>query len=93
VRIALRSISFYVCGPSPSARSGGTISGMGYLVPQPFGAGGNWAVSKFVFSITGDPRCPTYKTPIVAPEPSVERMAEAVHSTGGRIGTHISLRV
>jgi hypothetical protein len=32
-------------------------------------------------------------TPAVAPEPSVERVAEVIHSMGGRIGTHMSLLV
>jgi hypothetical protein len=36
---------------------------------------------------------PGYKTPTVAPEPSVEWVVGAVHSMGGRIGTHMSLRV
>jgi hypothetical protein len=33
--------SFYVCGPSSSARSGRAISGTGCMVSQPFAAGGN----------------------------------------------------
>jgi hypothetical protein len=40
-----------------------TISDMEYLVPQPFAAGGNWVVSKFVWSITGSPRYLGYSTP------------------------------
>jgi hypothetical protein len=43
--------------------------------------------------VTGDPWYPGYKTLIVAPEPFVERVTGAVHSTGGRIGTHMVLWV
>jgi hypothetical protein len=42
------------------------------------------------FAITGSP---WYKTPTVAPEPSVEQVVGAVHSMGGRIGTRMSLWV
>jgi hypothetical protein len=35
-------------GPSPLAKSGETVSGTGYLVPQSFVAGGNRVVSRFV---------------------------------------------
>jgi hypothetical protein len=62
---------------------------MGYLVPQPFPNGRNWSYLEF-WVITGDLR---YETSIVAPEPSIEQVAGAVHSTGGRIGTHMLLRV
>jgi hypothetical protein len=34
-----------------------------------------------------------YKTPIVAPEPSIEWVAGAIHLMEGRIGTHMILRV
>jgi hypothetical protein len=43
--------------------------------------------------VTSDPRYTGYKNLIVAPEPSVERVVGAVHLTGGKIGTHISLWV
>jgi hypothetical protein len=43
-----------------------------------------------LWAITGDP---WYKTPIVALEPTVERAVRAVHSTGGRIDTHLLLWV
>jgi hypothetical protein len=43
--------------------------------------------------ITDDPWYQGYKTLIVAPEPSVEQAVIAVHSTRGRIGTHMLLRV
>jgi hypothetical protein len=45
-------------------------------------------VSRF-WAVIGDPWYPGYKTPTVAPEPSVEWVAGAVHSMGGRIGTHM----
>jgi hypothetical protein len=48
VQIPPGSSSFQVGGPSPSVRSGGAISSMGYLVPQPLAAGGNWVISRFV---------------------------------------------
>jgi hypothetical protein len=50
VRTAPGSSSFFVDGPSSSARSGRAISVMGYLVPQPFTDGGNRAVSRFFVS-------------------------------------------
>jgi hypothetical protein len=62
---------------------------MGCIVPQSFVAGGNQSYLDF-WVITGDLR---YKTTIVAPEPSIERVARAVHSIGGRIGTHVVLWV
>jgi hypothetical protein len=43
--------------------------------------------------ITGVPRYPRYKTPTVALEPFVERVAGGVRSVGGRIGTHMLLWV
>jgi hypothetical protein len=77
VRIVPESSSFSFGGPSRSARSGGAIFGTGYLVPQSFATGEN----------------PGYKTPTVALRPSVERVVGVVHSTGGRIGSDMSLRV
>jgi hypothetical protein len=62
------------------------------MVTQPFAAGGNRSYLD-LWVITGDPRYSGYKTPTVAPEPSVERVARAVHSIRGRIGTHMILRV
>jgi hypothetical protein len=62
------------------------------MVPQPFATGGKWSYLEF-WVVTSDPRYPGYKTPTVAPEPSIERVAEAVCSTGGRIGTHMVLWV
>jgi hypothetical protein len=41
--------------------------------------------------ITGGTRYPGYMTPTIAPEPSVGRVAGAVHSTRGRSDTHMSL--
>jgi hypothetical protein len=70
----------------------GPISGMGYLVPQPFSDGRNWSYQDFLV-ITSDLRYPGYKTPTVAPEPSIEWVARAVHSMGGRIGTHMLVQV
>jgi hypothetical protein len=43
--------------------------------------------------ITDNLRYPGYKTLTVAPKPSVERVAGAGHLIGGRIGTHMKLRV
>jgi hypothetical protein len=39
--ITPRISSFYVGGPSSSAKSGGALSSMRCRVPQPFAAGGN----------------------------------------------------
>jgi hypothetical protein len=36
---------------------------MVYLVPQPFAAGGNDTVSRFVWVVTGGTRYPRYMTP------------------------------
>jgi hypothetical protein len=52
--INLRISSFYVGGPSPSAWSGGALSGTGYMVPQPFSTEGNRSYSEF-WTITDDP--------------------------------------
>jgi hypothetical protein len=43
--------------------------------------------------VTDVPRYPGYKTPTVTLEPFVEQVAAAVRSTGGRIDTHMLLRV
>jgi hypothetical protein len=45
------------------------------------------------WAITDAPRYPGYKTPIVAPEPFIEWVARAVHSTEGKISTHMLLWV
>jgi hypothetical protein len=74
------------------ARSDGAIPSMGCVVPQPFAAGGNRSYLDFSV-VTGDRRYLGYKTPIVAPEPSVEQVAGAGHSMGGIIGTHMMLWV
>jgi hypothetical protein len=68
------------------------VSSMGCMVPQLFAAGGNWPYLDF-WVITGDPRYLGYKTPTVAPEPFVERLAEAIPAMGGRICTHMILWV
>jgi hypothetical protein len=39
--------------------SGGVISGMGCMVPQPFAAGGNWSYPKF-WCVTDGPQYPGY---------------------------------
>jgi hypothetical protein len=51
--------SFSVGDPSSLAWSGGALSGMGCMVPQPFAAGGNWSYLEF-WAITGDPWYPRY---------------------------------
>jgi hypothetical protein len=52
---------------------------------------GNQAYPEFLV-VTGDPRYPGYLTPTVAPEPSIEWVVRAGHSTVGRIGTHMLLQ-
>jgi hypothetical protein len=79
-------------GLSSLARSGGAIPSTGCVVPQPFAAVGNWLYLDF-WAVTNDPRYPGHKTTTVAPEPSVEQVARAGHSMGGRIGTHMMLRL
>jgi hypothetical protein len=53
------------------------------MVPQPFAVGGNRSYLEFWAVISG-PRYPGYITPIVAPEPSVERVVGPSHSMGGQ---------
>jgi hypothetical protein len=65
------------------------MSSTGCLVPQPSVARGNRSYLEF-WAITGGPRYSGYKTPSVAPDPSVEWVAGAIYSMGGRIGTHMS---
>jgi hypothetical protein len=65
---------------------------MGCMVPQSFSTTGNRSYLD-LWAVTSDPWYPEYKTPIVAPEPSVERVPGAAHSTGGRIGTQMLLLV
>jgi hypothetical protein len=65
---------------------------MGYLVPQSFATGGNQSYLDF-WTVTGDLWYLRYKTPSVAPVPSVEWVTEAVHSMGCKIGTHMLLWV
>jgi hypothetical protein len=65
---------------------------MGCLVLQPSTTGGNRSYPYFLAETDG-PRYPGYKISIVASQPSVERVAGAIHSMGGRIGTHMLLRV
>jgi hypothetical protein len=50
---------FLVGGPSSSARSGGAISSMGCVVPQPFAAGGNQSYLE-LWTIIGGPCYPGY---------------------------------
>jgi hypothetical protein len=42
--------------------------------------------------VTGNPQYPGYKTPTVAPEPSIKWVAGAGRLMDGRIGTHMILR-
>jgi hypothetical protein len=62
------------------------------MVPQLFTAGGNRSYLEF-WIVIGDLRYLRYKTPTVAPEPSVGRVARVVHSMRDIIGTHMILRV
>jgi hypothetical protein len=62
------------------------------VVPQPFAIGVNRSYPD-LWVITGDMQYLGYKNRTVAPEPSVEWVAGAVPSTGGRIGTHMLLWV
>jgi hypothetical protein len=68
------------------------VSSMGCMIPQPFAADGNWSYLNF-WAITSDPRYQGYKISIVATEPSINQVAGAIHSMGGRIGTHMILWV
>jgi hypothetical protein len=90
VRLAPKSISFLMGGPSSLARSGGAAPGTGCMVPRHFAAGGNMLYLDY-WTVIGDPWYTGYKTPIVAPEPSIERVAGAGRLRDDRIGTHMIL--
>jgi hypothetical protein len=60
----------------------GLFPGTRCMVPQPFAAGGNRSYLEF-WVIISSPRYPGYITPIVAHEPSVERVVGTSHSMGG----------
>jgi hypothetical protein len=62
------------------------------MIPQSIATGENRSYLD-LWVVIGDPRYLGYKTLIVTLEPSIERVAEAVHLTGGRIGTYMLLRV
>jgi hypothetical protein len=62
------------------------------MVPQPLATGGNQPYLD-LWVITGDPWYLRYKAPTVALEPSIKWVARAIHSMGGRIGTHMILWV
>jgi hypothetical protein len=63
---------------------------MGCMVPQQLTAGGNQSYSD-VLGHNRWPTVPIVNYPIVAPEPAVEQVARAYHSTVGGIGTHMIL--
>jgi hypothetical protein len=67
-----------------------SFASMGYMVPQPFAAGGNQLYLEF-WAVTDGPWYPGYITPIVAPEPSIEQVARVGHSTMRRTCTHMVL--
>jgi hypothetical protein len=67
--------------------------GTGLVAPQLFAAGGSPVVSRFFWVITGGPWYPGYRAPTVSRGASVVWVAGAIHSMGGRIGTHMLLRV
>jgi hypothetical protein len=60
------------------------------MVPQPFTTGGKQSYPKF-WAVTDDLVYSGYQTMTVAHEPSIEWVAGAGHSTGGRMGTHMLL--
>jgi hypothetical protein len=68
----------------------GSLPDMGCMVLQPFAARGNRSYPEF-WAVTGGLRYPGYITSTVATKPSIERVAEASHSTVGGTGTHMVL--
>jgi hypothetical protein len=62
------------------------------MVPWSFATGGKRAYLDF-WAVTGDPWYSGYKTLTIAPESSVESVVRAVHTMGGKIGTHMILWV
>jgi hypothetical protein len=63
---------------------------MDCMVPQPFATEGNQSYPEF-WAVTSDPWNPGYFTLTVAPEASIERVAEVVHSAMGRTCSHMVL--
>jgi hypothetical protein len=59
------------------------MSSMSCMVPQPLATRGNRSCPEF-WVITGDQRYPGYRTPIVAPEPSIEWSVKK-HPLDGRL--------
>jgi hypothetical protein len=78
-------------GPSSLARVVGSYLVRAVWFPSHFANGGDRSYPDY-WAVTGDPRYPRYKTPIVDPEPSVERVVRAGRLTDGRVGTHMILR-
>jgi hypothetical protein len=68
----------------------GSFPDTGCMVPESFAVGGNRSYPQFS-AVIGSPRNLGYITPTVVPEPSIERVAGAGHSTVGRRGTHMVL--
>jgi hypothetical protein len=89
-QIFLGLVLFMLVAPPLQPGVARSFPSMGYLVPQPFAARGNQLYLEF-WAITGGPWYPVYITSIVAPEPSVEWVARADHSTVARTGTHMVL--
>jgi hypothetical protein len=85
-------VHFKLVNPAIQPRSMGPYLAWGTWFLSCMPLEGTWSYLDLM-AVTGGLRCPGDKTPIVAPEPSVEWVVEAVHSTGGRIGTHMSLWV
>jgi hypothetical protein len=68
----------------------GSFPSTGSMVPPTFAAGGNRSYLEF-WAVTGGLRYTVHITLTVAPEPSIEQVAGAGHSTVGETGTHMVL--
>jgi hypothetical protein len=66
LRIMKHIVIYPGLSPSPSARSGGAVSNLGCVIPQPFAIGGNLSYPD-LWAIIGNPRYPRYKTPTHLP--------------------------
>jgi hypothetical protein len=82
--------SFQVGGPSSSAWSGGGVPWYEVYVSPVVCHWREPIVSK-VLGRSRQPSVPGYITPTITPEPSIERVAEADHSTVGGTATHMVL--
>jgi hypothetical protein len=92
VRIAPEFSSFFVGGPSLHLGVVGPYLIQGVWFPNCLPLEGIGPYPDLL-GCNQRPEVPRVRHPHSSPEPSVQRVARSIHSTGGRIGTYMSLRV